>query len=189
MENDIDPMRTAPTTVPTVTVVRRNLPQQEDSTTPPTPTGNSMPGSPRTPRHTLRKLRPRPNTHSLNPASVQIRKCRVDIRRDLPKTYTSSSRIGLALQESFRRQFGVWWRKKYDDPDTRRTLKVELKKHLVEEISHATFISINPPSETKQRSHRCECYLHKYFHADVRLTFPDCYLQHHHRDHDVSRAS
>ena len=189
MENFTDPMRTAPTTVPTITVERRDTQQSGDSTTPPTSTGKKTPGSPRTPRHNLKKTRPRPSTQPLNPASIQIKKCRVDIRRDLPETHTSSSRIGLALQESFRRRFGVWWRNKYDNPDTRRALKAELKKHLAEEISHATFNSVTPPLEAKQTSNQCECYLHKYFHADVQLTFPDCYLQYHHQDQDVPRTS
>ena len=176
MENFADPMRTAPTTVPTITVRRRDTQQPEDSTTPPISTGKKTPGSPKTPRHNLKK-------------------CRVDIKRDLPETHsthTSTSRIGLALQDSFRRRFGIWWRNKYDNPDTRRALKAELKKHLAEEISHATFNSVTPPLEAKQTSNQCECYLHKYFHADVRLAFPSCYLQYHHNDYpdqDVPQTS
>ena len=80
----------------------------------------------------------------------------------------------------------------YNDSDTRRALKAELKKHLAEEISHATFNTIAPSLNAKQTSNQCECYLHKYFHADVRLTFPDCYLQYHHNDHqdqDVTQTS
>ena len=77
----------------------------------------------------------------------------------------------------------------YNDPDTRQTLKIELRNHLADEINYATFDFAAPPPEASQKRSQCKCYLHKYFHADVRLTFPDCYLQHHHDGHQSEESS
>ena len=77
----------------------------------------------------------------------------------------------------------------YNDSDTRRALRAELRNHLADEINYATYDFAAPPPEISQKENQCKCYLHKYFHADVRLTFPDCYLQHHHDGHHDEETS
>ena len=192
MEDSADPMQTAPTTIPIITARRRDTKSSEKNTILPTPVWTETPRSSRTTRSSLRKRKSCPDNQSLDPAPIRIKKCRVDIRKDLPRTHssrTSASCIGLALQEFFRRRFGIWWRREHDNPDTRRALKVELKKHLAEEIRHATFNTLTLPGNARRTNTTCKCYLHEYFHADVRLTFPDCYIQHHHKDQQDQDAA
>ena len=134
-----------------------------------------------------------------DPAYTRIKKCRVDINKGLPKNHTTShnshiptSLIGFALRDFFRRRFGAGWHIMYSDSNTRRALRAELRNHLADEINHATYDFTAPPPEISQKDNQCKCYLHKYFHADVRLTFPDCYLQYHHNGHqdqDVPQTS
>ena len=184
MENPADPMHTAPTTVPTTTVGTREIERTEGSAAPTTSAGN------KTPRRNLRNTKPRPSRRTFDPASVRIKKCRVDIKKGLPEDYSTTSHnaykpaspLGFALRDSIRRRFGAEWLNTYNNSVIRRALRAELRSHLADEIDCAIFDFTAPLHEASRERSQCRCYLHKYFHADARLTFLDCYLQRHHDD-------
>ena len=85
--------------------------------------------------------------------------------------------MSFVLRDTFRKRYGAGWEVMYEDPSTRQALRAELRNHLADEINHSVLgFETTPPKPGHDRI-PCQCYLHKYFGADRRLTFPDCRTQ------------
>ena len=88
--------------------------------------------------------------------------------------------MSFVLRDIFRKRYGEGWKVMYEDQSTRQALRAELRNHLADEINHSVFGFATTSPESSQDRIPCQCYLHKYFGADKRLTFPDCWIQPHH---------
>ena len=105
-----------------------------------------------------------------------------------PKPEEFPSIMAFVLRDTCRKRYGSEWEAMYSDLNIRQALRTEVRNFLAEEIEHSTFVfAITPHSET-QDSLPCQCYLHKYFGADKRLTFPNCHLQPHNNRWNTTRA-
>ena len=103
-----------------------------------------------------------------------------------PKPEEYPSIMTFVLRDTCRRRYGAEWETNYNDPSTRQALRAEVRNHLAEEIEHSTFVS--PAAIYRDTNIPCQCYLHKYFGADKRLTFPNCHLQPRQDSHQLDKS-